>query len=113
MLSTVDPLYTDTRYNNTFHYNDNLPGTKSSPVHQKLCKDVVFNTARNKGDSNKYPDICSMRNKNKNETKPSLHINLLINDSLQYQIHSNGNIFGNRCCHCNKSPLYFINVVCL
>ena len=26
--------------------------------------------------------------------------------SLQQQIHSNGNIFGNKCCRCNEGSLY-------
>ena len=28
-------------------------------------------------------------------------------DSLQQQIHFNGNIFGNKCCRCNEGSLYF------
>ena len=32
-----------------------------------------------------------------------LHI---IKDSLQQQIHYNGNIFGNKCCRCNEGLLY-------
>ena len=35
-----------------------------------------------------------------------LHIILSIKDSLQQQIHFNGNIFGNKCCRCNKGSLY-------
>ena len=33
---------------------------------------------------------------------------VLMQSSLQQQIHFNGNIFGNKCCHCNKGSLYFI-----
>ena len=36
-----------------------------------------------------------------------LHIILSIKDSLQQQIHFNGNIFGNTCCRCNEGSLYF------
>ena len=39
----------------------------------------------------KVQNICSMGNKNK--TRPFLHIILSIKDSLQQQIHYNGNIF--------------------
>ena len=35
-----------------------------------------------------------------------LHVILSINDSLQQQIHFNGNIFGNKCYHCNEGSLY-------
>ena len=57
-----------------------------------------------RGDSNKYPkhmfyeeitiqhDICCISD-------------LLIKDSLQQQIHFNGNIFGNKCCCCNEGSL--------
>ena len=31
---------------------------------------------------------------------------LLIKNSLQQQIHFNGNIFGNKCCHSNEGSLY-------
>ena len=37
-----------------------------------------------------------------------LHIILSIKDSLQQQIHFNGNIFGNKCCRCNEGSLYLI-----
>ena len=29
-----------------------------------------------------------------------------IKDSLEQQIQFNGNIFGNKCCHCNEGSLY-------
>ena len=35
-----------------------------------------------------------------------LHIILLIKNSLQQQIHFNGNIFGNKCCRCIEGSLY-------
>ena len=38
--------------------------------------------------------------------RPFLHIILSIKDSLQQQIHYNGNIFGNKCCRCNEGSLY-------
>ena len=34
-----------------------------------------------------------------------LYIILSIKDSLQQQIYYNGNIFGNKCCHCNEGSL--------
>ena len=37
-----------------------------------------------------------------------LHIILSIKDSLQQQIHYNGKIFGNKCCHCNEGSLYIL-----
>ena len=43
---------------------------------------------------------------NKNKTRSFLHIILSIKDSLQQQIHFNGNIFGNKCCRCNEGSLY-------
>ena len=46
---------------------------------------------------------------NKNKTRPFLHIILSIKDSLQQEIHFNGNIFGNKFCRCNEGSLYFIN----
>ena len=42
---------------------------------------------------------------NKNKTGHFLHIILSIKDSLQQQIHFNGNIFGNKCWHCNEDLL--------
>ena len=44
---TDNPLYTDTRYNDNIHYNDNLPVKKPSlevAISNKLCKNIVFNT---------------------------------------------------------------------
>ena len=37
-----------------------------------------------------------------------LRIILSIKDSLQQQIHFNGNIFGNKYCRCNEGSLYFV-----
>ena len=66
---TVNPLYTDTRYNDKIRYIDNLTFTKSSLeviIFQKLCKNIAFNTldmfwiqvylleSTHLGDSNKY-----------------------------------------------------------
>ena len=31
-----------------------------------------------------------------------------IKDSLEQQIHYNGNIFGNKCCRCNEGSLYIM-----
>ena len=50
------------------------------------------------GDSNKYP-------KHMNKTMFFLHIIVSIEDSLQQQIHFNGNIFGNKCCRHNEGSL--------
>ena len=33
---------------------------------------------------------------------------LSIKDSLQQQIHFNGDVFGNKCCRCNEGLLYFL-----
>ena len=35
-----------------------------------------------------------------------LHLILSIMDSVQQQIHFNGNFFGNKCCCCNEDSLY-------
>ena len=60
------------------------------------------------GDSNKYPKhIFYAEISIKQES--FLHTILSINDSLQQQIHYNGNIFGNNCCRCNEGSLYKIN----
>ena len=37
-----------------------------------------------------------------------LHIILLITNSLQQQIHFNGNFFRNKCCRCNEASLYWV-----
>ena len=37
---------------------------------------------------------------------PFLHIIMLIKNSLQKQVHFNGNIFENECCRCNDGSLY-------
>ena len=37
-----------------------------------------------------------------------MHIIILFENSFQQQIHSNGNIFGNKCCRCNEGSLYNI-----
>ena len=39
---------------------------------------------------------------------PFLHIILSIKDTLQQQIHYNGNIFGNKCCRYNEASLYLL-----
>ena len=38
--------------------------------------------------------------------KQDLSYNLLIKYSAQQQIHYNGNVFGNKCCHCKEGSLY-------
>ena len=45
---------------------------------------------------------------NKNKTIPFLHIILSIKNSLQQQIHYNGNIFGKKFCRCNEGSLYLV-----
>ena len=40
-----------------------------------------------------------------NKTRPFLHTILSIKDSLEQQVHYNGNIFGNKCCHYNEGSL--------
>ena len=57
------------------------------------------------GDSNKYPKrmFCE---EIRIKQGFFLHIILSINDSLQQQVHFNGNIFGNKCCRCNEGSLY-------
>ena len=43
------------------------------------------------------------------KTRSFLQIILLVKDSLQQQIHFNGNIFGYKCCRCNDGSLYWNN----
>ena len=63
------------------------------------------------GDSNKYPKhvLCG----NKNKTRSFLHTILSIKDSLQQQIHFNGNFLGNKCCRRNEGSLYLGWLWCL
>ena len=84
---TVNPLYSDSRYNYTIRYmcKDNFTGTKSTQdvtINQKLCKIIVFNTKKMYfkkhvliflesplwGDCNKYQKQM-WGNKNKQQTK--------------------------------------------
>ena len=58
----------------------------------------------NLGDSNKNPKHVLWGNKN--NIKPFLHIILLIENSLQHQIHFIGSVFGNTCCRGNEGSLY-------
>ena len=37
-----------------------------------------------------------------NKIRSFLHITVSVKDSLQQQVHFNGNIFGNKCCHSNE-----------
>ena len=45
-MNTVNPLYTDTRYNDKIRYNDNLNVTKifaqEVTVNEKLCKNIAL-----------------------------------------------------------------------
>ena len=41
-----------------------------------------------------------------NKDRSIQNVILSIKDSLQQQIHYNGNIFGNKCCRCNEGSLY-------
>ena len=41
---------------------------------------------------------------------PFLHIILSIKDSVQQQIHFNGNVFENKCCRSSQGSLYCILV---
>ena len=49
-------------------------------------------------------NTCLLENNYK--TISFLYINMLINYSLQQQIHFNGNVFANKCCRCNEGSLY-------
>ena len=51
----ITALYTGTRYNDKFHYNDNLTGTKPQGVTVNLIafKNIIYNTSLS--DSNNYP----------------------------------------------------------
>ena len=53
------------------------------------------------GDSNKYPTHM-VYEEIKNKARSVLHFILSIKDSLQQQIHFNGNIFGDKYCHSNE-----------
>ena len=112
-LSTIDPLYTDTRYNDNIWYNYNLTGMKLSleVTVDHVCKNIALNASKTY-----VLDICQNRLTetiltnvqiyvlwgNKNKNKYFLHIILPIKDSLQQQIHFNGNIFGKKGCRCNE-----------
>ena len=88
---------------------------RSSVTSEKLCKNIVL-----KLQATYVLDICDNRLSEAILTNiqnimfyeeiiikqgPFLHIILSIKDSLQQQVHFNGNTFGNKCCRCNKSSL--------
>ena len=41
LMSIVNPLYTDTRYNDKIRYNDNLNATKPSPKRCQLMRNYA------------------------------------------------------------------------
>ena len=112
-VTTVNPLYTDTRYNDKIRYTDNLTSTKTLSqevtVDQNLCRNILFNTS-----SNILFWIFVKISKtyiiwrNKNKTWHLLHIILLIKSSLQQQIYFNGNNFGNIWCRCNEGSQHLL-----
>ena len=71
-------------------------------VNRKLCINIFFNTSRNICFGYLLIEAILINIKtyvlsgNKNKTRSYLHILLLIKDSLEKQIHFNGNIFGNK-----------------
>ena len=87
-------------------------------VNEKLCKNITLKLQATcfgyllesplRGDSNKYPKHNVLWG-NKNKTGHFLYIILSIKDSLQQQIHFNGNILGNKCCCYNECSL----LICL
>ena len=87
-VSTVNPHYTDTRYNDKIHYTDDLTITETlsqeATGDQKLCRNIFIQ------------QIWHL-----------LHIILLIKNSLQQQIHFNGkslrtNVVVETWVHCTK-----------
>ena len=48
--------------------------------------------------------------KYKKKTRPLLHIDMLIKNSVQQQIHFNENVFGNKRYRCNEGSLYYLQV---
>ena len=122
----MNPHYTDTRYNNKICKTDSLTSTETLSQKVQLIRNyagaLLFNTSSNicfgymlgsphQGDSNKYSKHTfyeELRIK-----QHFLHIILLLNNSLQQKIHFNGNIFENKCCHCNEASLYFLVSVVL
>ena len=75
LRNTVNPLYTDTRYNDKIDYNDfdrHETVAQKVTIYQILCKNNLFNNSRNIwfgyvlesprwDDSNKYPTMCSVK----------------------------------------------------
>ena len=80
-LYTVNPLYTNTRYNDKSRYNDNLYVPKASLNRWRLMRNYA-------------------------KTRSFLYVILSIKDSLQQQNHYKGNIFGNKCCRFNEGSQY-------
>ena len=114
---TVNPLYTDTRYNDKIRYNENLNVTKPSLKKRRLMRNYAKKSSSNiyfgyllespqRGDSNKYPKYMFYE-EIRTKQGLSIHIILSIKDSLRQQIHYSGNIFGNKCCRCNEGSLYY------
>ena len=48
--------------------------------------------------------------KYKKKTRPLLHIDMLIKNSVQQQIRFNENVFGNKCYRYNEGSLYYLQV---
>ena len=57
------------------------------------------------GDPNKYSKHMFYEEIRNEQGLPYILL-LSIKDSLQQEIHVNGNIFGNKCCRCNEGSLY-------
>ena len=116
---TVNPLYTDTRYNDKIRYNDNLSVTKPLLKKRRLMRNYAktlqessssicfgyFLETPQRGNSKKYPKhmLCEEIRIKQGIFIPII---LFIKASLQQSIHYNCNIFGNKCCRYNERSLY-------
>ena len=105
----MNPLYTDTRYNDKIHYIDNLNVTKPSLRRWQLIRIITSSNiwfgylleSPHWGDSNKYP-------------KHMLYEKIRIKQGISYVsfwplriLYNSKFISMNKCCRCNEGSLYF------
>ena len=123
-FSTSNPLFTNTWYKEKNCYNDNLTGTKPLLKRWQLNRNYartlylyfkkhIFWIFVRIAPLKQFYQISKtyVLWGNNNKTSAFLDLILLIKDSLQQHIHSNGNTFGNKCCQSNEGPLYTVDPI--
>ena len=89
-------------------WNLSSKGTSESETMQEQCKKHVFKMFVRISSLRQFYQISKtyLLWRRKTITRHFLHICLLIKGYLQPEIHFNGSIFGNWCCHCTR--VYYI-----